>query len=235
MRHIGMVALAVLTGVWMAAAVQAQGRGPVVVELYTSQGCSSCPPADALLRDLSGRADVLPLALHVDYWDYIGWADVFGQPRHTARQKSYARAMGQRSIYTPQMVVGGLHDVVGAHPQDVTHLIAIHAALEAAVTLTAARDGAGVVIRATSNAAFLPPLNVQVVRYRPAATVEITRGENAGQTYEYTNIVTDWQVIGQWDGRAPLQMTQPVAGADPVAVILQRVGPGAIEAAALVR
>lgn len=235
MRRIVMVAVAALAGLWMTGAAQAQDRGPVVVELYTSQGCSSCPPADALLRKLAGRTDVLPLALHVDYWDYIGWKDVFGHPRHTARQKSYAQAMRQRTIYTPQMVIGGLHDVVGAHPKDVTDLIATHAAMPAAVTLNVARDAAGVTITATSNAAFVPPLDVQIVRYRPEADVEIIRGENAGKTLKYTNIVTDWQVIGQWDGRALLSLMQPVPGSEPVAVILQRPGPGAIEAAAQVR
>src|SRR6056297_1329329 len=80
---------------------------PVVVELFTSQGCSSCPPADAMLGELAERDDVIPLALHVDYWDYIGWADIFADPAYTRRQKGYAHATGQRMVYTPQMVIDG--------------------------------------------------------------------------------------------------------------------------------
>ncbi len=213
----------------------AQDRGPVVVELYTSQGCSSCPPADALLRELAKRSDVLPLALHVDYWDYIGWKDIFANPRYTARQKSYAHAMRQRTIYTPQMVVGGLHDVVGTHPRDVADLIAADAKRARQVTLAVERAAGTMTIRATSGAAFAPPLNVQVIRYRPSAQVEVKRGENAGRVLDYTNIVTDWQIVGQWDGRAALALTQAMAGSEPVVVILQHPGPGAIEAVAQLR
>ena len=80
---------------------------PVVVELFTSQGCSSCPPADALLHELAARDDVVALAMHVDYWDYIGWKDVFGNPAHSARQRAYAKAGNRRMVYTPQMIVNG--------------------------------------------------------------------------------------------------------------------------------
>lgn len=216
-------------------AATAQDRVPVVVELYTSQGCSSCPPADAVLRELAARPDVIALALHVDYWDYIGWKDVFGHPRHTARQKAYAHALGQRTIYTPQMIVDGAHGVVGTHDRDVADLIAAHAARDRVVVLKADRSGNAVTIRATSTSAFAPPLNLQVVRYRPSAKVAVERGENAGHTLEYTNIVTDWQIVGQWDGKAPLAFTQSVTGSEPVVVILQRPGPGTIEAVAQLR
>ncbi|KKK59691.1 hypothetical protein LCGC14_3031870, partial [marine sediment metagenome] len=92
----------------LAALLAAQGAAaqtdqPVVIELFTSQGCSSCPPADELLTRLAARTDVIPLALHVDYWDYIGWRDHFGKPAFTKRQKSYAAVAGSRTIYTPQM------------------------------------------------------------------------------------------------------------------------------------
>ena len=95
--------------------VRAAGRSqrPVVLELFTSQGCSSCPPADALLGELAKRDEVVTLAFHVDYWDYIGWKDPFGDPLHTARQRAYAAHLGQRTIYTPQLVVDGAGHVVG--------------------------------------------------------------------------------------------------------------------------
>lgn len=105
----------VVAGVGTMAAAQSS-TSPVVVELYTSQGCSSCPSADRVLEKLAGRDDILPLSLHVDYWDYIGWADTFADPAYTQRQKVYARNMGERMIYTPQMVINGGAHVVGNRP-----------------------------------------------------------------------------------------------------------------------
>ena len=112
---------------WMLAgsALWAQ-TSPVVVELFTSQGCSSCPPADAMLHKLAERDDVIALALHVDYWDYIGWKDEFAVPAYTKRQRGYARTNGRRMIYTPQMVINGQDDVIGAKPMDVSDLIQKH-------------------------------------------------------------------------------------------------------------
>ena len=109
--------------VFAATAGSAQDKPVVVVELFTSQGCSSCPPADALLDRLSSRNNVLALSLHVDYWDYIGWKDKFASPAHTARQQAYARAAGRRSVYTPQMIINGLDDVAGTAPMDVADMI----------------------------------------------------------------------------------------------------------------
>ena len=103
-----------LSGLSAGAALSQDATRPAVVELYTSQGCSSCPPADALLASLSKQKGVIALALHVDYWDYIGWKDTFGSPDFTARQHSYARFAGEKMVYTPQMVVnGGPSKIVG--------------------------------------------------------------------------------------------------------------------------
>ena len=113
----------------------------VVVELYTSQGCSSCPPADKFLHDLAKRDDVLALGLHVDYWDYIGWKDIFGDPAFSERQRAYARAGNRRSVYTPQMIIQGQEHVVGNHPMDVSELIVRHKARPAHVTLDVQADG----------------------------------------------------------------------------------------------
>uniref|UniRef100_UPI002FDA0931 DUF1223 domain-containing protein n=1 Tax=Pontibaca methylaminivorans TaxID=515897 RepID=UPI002FDA0931 len=102
--------------------------GPVVVELFTSQGYPSCPPADAMLAELAGREDVLPLALHVDYWDYMGWKDTFASPENTARQRGYAAAGERKMVYTPQMVINGADHLVGTRFRDISALIDRHKA-----------------------------------------------------------------------------------------------------------
>ncbi|MBJ3763102.1 DUF1223 domain-containing protein [Maribius pontilimi] len=206
------------------------GDQPVVVELYTSQGCSSCPPADELVGKLAGHADVLALALHVDYWDYIGWKDIFADPAHTRRQKNYARAAGQRTIYTPQMVIGGVDHVVGYEPMQVMDLIQKHKRRPDLVPLSVKRQGPTLQISADAAPGIDGALTVNLVQYTPRETVAIQRGENAGRSLTYSNIVTDWQVLGQWDGTAPLEIETQADG--PGAVLLQRPDFGAIVAAA---
>ncbi len=223
----GMLAAVLLLGPGTAAA----GDDPVVVELFTSQGCSSCPPADAILRELATRVDVLPLALHVDYWDYIGWADVFADPAHTRRQRGYAKAAGERMVYTPQMVVGGADRLAGTRPMELAEAIRRHRAAPDAVDLTVSRGGGSVAIRATADAPAA--MVVQLVTYRPEAEVEIARGENAGHRGRYANVVTSWRTLGAWDGTAPLEVTVPVEG--PAAVIVQAAGQGPVLAAARLR
>lgn len=228
---------AVALGVLAAPSVQAQERAgaaaPVVVELYTSQGCAFCPPADEILHQLAARDDVIALALHVDYWDYIGWVDAFGRPEHTARQQAYARVAGAKTVYTPQMVIGGTDLVIGSRVMDVMDRLQAHAARPAGFDLALTRAGDQVIIRAGIGPQG--QYDVQLVRYMPQAAVEIRGGENAGQVLTYTNIVTQWDVLGQWDGTSALHLTAAASGADPVAVIIQRSGQGAIMAAAALR
>ena len=208
---------------------------PVVVELYTSQGCSSCPPADEFLSTLADRDDVIALALHVDYWDYIGWKDAFADPSFTTRQKAYAISAGRRSVYTPQMIVGGREHVVGNHPVDVTELIRKHATQAQPVTLTLSRTGDQLRITAQADQPFPDPVLVQLVRYRPSARVEIHKGENAGRTMEYSNIVTEWHILAEWDTRQAFETGGPIPGDLPVVVIVQKKGPGEVLAAARLR
>ncbi len=226
-------------GLWLglgAAALAEDVSTPVVVvELYTSQGCSSCPPADAFFGELTQDARVMPLALHVDYWDYIGWEDVFANPRHTERQKSYAYAQGSRTIYTPQMIVDGAERVEGNRPDAVSQLVAAHLARGALTQLEMVRDGGSVHIRAKPVPGGVGPMSVQLVRYTPEATVSITRGENAGRKITYHNIVTSWQKLGDWAGDAPLDLTAKAEGDAPIVVILQLAGPAEIVAAAALR
>jgi hypothetical protein len=210
----------------------AQSDPVVVVELYTSQGCSSCPPADAYFADLVRDPSVIPLALHVDYWDYIGWADTFSMHKFTERQQAYARDVGSRTIYTPQMIVGGLDRVEGNNPTVVAGYIHNHLAADRGVVLTLTRNGDEVVIHAVADKVLAAPVKVQLVRYRPEETVDIERGENAGKTVTYHNIVTGWDALGDWSGAEPLEMTADVEGSDPVVVIMQEAGPAGILAAA---
>lgn len=208
------------------------GDRPVLVELFTSQGCSSCPPADAFLHKLADRDDVIALALHVDYWDYIGWKDSFASPEHTKRQRAYAKADGRRMVYTPQMVIGGTDSVVGNRPMDVIDVIDEHRALPDTVALTVARVGDEIVIEAERLNEDAVPLQVIMMRFSPDNEVKITAGENAGRKLSYANVVTDMRVLGNWDDAEPLRMSVPAAGAAPVAVLLQRdAGAGLVEAA----
>ncbi len=232
--HRFLAAILVIAATGAGAPVMAQSNS-VVVELYTSQGCSSCPPADELLAKLSDREAVIPLALHVDYWDYIGWKDIFGKPAHTARQKAYARSAGRRMIYTPQMIIGGVADVVGNKPMDVLDQIAEARKRQSGVRLDVGRKGSRLVISATADHPWPDGLSVQLVRYQPSQVVKITSGENAGMTMKYTNIVTDWREIATWDGASALSLSTPLKGSQPAVVIIQEPGPGQIVAAVRLR
>ena len=207
--------------------------GPVVVELYTSQGCSSCPPADAMLHDLAKRDDVIALALHVDYWDYIGWKDVFGRPENTERQHAYARAANAATVYTPQMVIGGVAHVIGSRPMQVMDAIQAQSARGQSVEVSLTRRGENVVIAA--DAGRRGDYVVQLVRYTPEQTVSIRRGENAGKNLSYANIVTSWDVIERWDGRSALLIEATASGESPVVVIVQQSTSGPIVGAAELR
>ncbi len=230
MRHF----VSAACGLWLAVASQAAAEQVVVVELYTSQGCSSCPPADEFLATLASNARILPLALHVDYWDYIGWADKFAKPKFTERQRAYARATGSRTIYTPQLIIGGQDRIEGFAPQETADQLRKHLAVTPTVRLSARREGDQLVIRAEADPPPDGPLRVQLVRYIPEETVLIERGENAGKTVTYHNIVTSWEGLGDWSGQEPLELSVPYDGSRPGAVVVQAAGPSAILAAARV-
>lgn len=200
----------------------AESEQGVVVELYTSQGCSSCPPADELMAKLAQTPGVIGLALHVDYWDYIGWTDTFGQASFTERQKAYAHAAREKMIYTPQMIVAGAARVAGNQPREVAAALA--AVKPSPVTLSLIRQGSDLVINASTAQALATPVIVQLVHYTDHAEVAIERGENSGLKVAYNNIVTSWQKVGDWSGVEPLQLVT-AAGEGPVVVILQARAP----------
>lgn len=212
-------------------AAPATAQSPVVVELFTSQGCSSCPPADKLMHDLAERDDVIALALHVDYWDYIGWKDEFADPAYADRQRGYAVEAGRRSIYTPQMIINGQADIVGTRPMELSKHIADYGAKPSVVNLALSRRGEDVVISAQTTAAT-GPLVVQMLRYVPQRTARITRGENAGHTITYANVTQDWKILQEWDGVTELTLETPAPGDMPLVVLVQKGVSGPILAAA---
>jgi hypothetical protein len=207
----------------------------VVVELFTSQGCSSCPPADAIVTELATRSDVLPLALHVDYWDYIGWKDHFASPAFTERQRVYARHAGDRTIYTPQMIVGGMDHVIGTKPMKLSQIIERHHGLPEVVNLDIAQVGERISIVATALKPQPGRYEVKVVTYLPSETVDIRKGENAGRTILYSNIVRQIRFVGHWNGDGAFEATASAgAEGEKAAVLIQREGQGPILAAARV-
>jgi hypothetical protein len=209
-------------------------QSPVVVELFTSQGCPSCPPADKLLHELAQRDDVIPLALHVDYWDYIGWKDEFSHPDYAKRQRGYAVQAKRRSVYTPQMIVNGVTDIVGARRMELSKAIAHHADLPSRVELSVNRSGSEILINAQPTKVD-GPLIVRMLRYTPQRSAHITRGENAGHTMLYANVTENWTVLAEWDGTTALALTSVVEGDKPVVVLVQQDQHGPILAAVRLR
>lgn len=228
MRHF----VSAACGLWLAIGAQVQAEPVVVVELYTSQGCSACPPADEFVALLASNPQILPLALHVDYWDYIGWSDSFAQEKFTDRQRAYAKAVGSRTIYTPQLIINGHDRIEGFAPDETADRLRAHLEATSPVRLMVTREGDRLVIRAEADPPLTEPVRVQLVRFIPERTVTIERGENAGKTITYTNIVTSWEGLGDWAGQEPLELSAPFTGTESGAVIVQHEGPAAILAAA---
>lgn len=185
----------------------AGASAPVVVELFTSQGCHSCPPADAFLGRLAKRPGVIALSYHVDYWNYLGWRDPFSSKAATKRQKSYRWAMHTRMIYTPQMVVDGRYEGVGSRVGYMDRLIAKASNQAAAVTVVMSR--AGDMLKASlSAAANVKGADIWLVFFDKSQTTKIASGENGGKTIEYHNVVRDFRVVGMYEGKA-VNLTLP--------------------------
>ncbi|MCQ0987094.1 DUF1223 domain-containing protein [Jiella marina] len=170
-----------------------------VLELFTSQGCSSCPPADETLSALADRPHVLGLSYHVDYWDYIGWRDVFGSSHNTERQRAYARSFSNKTVYTPQLVINGAQDVVGSHRGKIEKLMAqSRIEPDSGVSVRIHRDGENLHV-ITSGIPRRPgkkrPMLV-FVTFADRMETQVDRGENEGRTLVNTHPVRSWQVMG---------------------------------------
>jgi hypothetical protein len=228
---------------------------PIVVELFTSQGCSSCPPADALLGRLSQSKDVVALTFPITYWDMLGWKDTLGSEANTRRQKAYARTMRHGGVYTPQMIIDGVNDVVGSREN------AVRAALEARrsfiasvqarelrqamaarqtlldipVTMSATPREVHVVVGAARDRAD-HDATIWMMRVLSQATVKIAAGENEGRTMTYHNVVRDLRAVGMWKGE-PITLDLPRGDSqvahDGVAIVVQQSGYGRIIGAGL--
>lgn len=191
---------------------------PVVVELFTAQGCSSCPPADALLETLTERSDVLPLAFHVDYWDYLGWADAFARPEFTDRQRDYAARTGERAVWTPQMIVGGTDTLIDLTPAGLDQLIDAHGQRRAPLAVAITRNTGSVTLHLSRVQGEPRPIAVDLVRYLPERAVRVRAGENRGRLAESHNIVVAIERLAQWDGRTALRLVVTPAAGGPQAL-----------------
>ncbi len=207
--------------------------GPVVVELYTSQGCNTCPPADEFLGELKERDDILPLSIHVNYWDYLGWRDPYATEDGTQRQHTYARPLGQRFIYTPQMVFDGRYHAAGHRRAEVEAAIRAAKAENASdLELTFHGDPDGDMTVSLPASDFVGEAEVSMMLYDESHTTEIRRGENAGRSLTYYNVVREIEPLGRYTGAA-VTIELPMADGgdnrrDGCAVIVQVTGLGPI-------
>jgi len=218
----GTVAASLLAAPFAAAFAQPRA----VIELFTSQGCDSCPPADKLAGELAKDPTLIPLSLAVDYWDYIGWKDTLALPGHGSRQRAYARMRGDRNVFTPQVVVNGVAQAMGANRGDIDRAIALSRnrpdVLSVPMTLALA-DGKLTVSADAAKAGERG--EVWLCPIMKSVPVEVTRGENKGKTLTYHNVVRRWIKLGDWQGTAAI-WTLPIQefrapGVDEVAVLVQ--------------
>lgn len=211
---------------------------PIVIELFTSQGCDTCPPADAFAGELTKRGDVLTLSLHVDYWDYLGWKDPYAQRAFSERQRAYSRALAQRFVYTPQMIVDGRLQDVGSDRKAIEHAIA-KIKQQAIGRLVLRQVGVGPKVAvAIENPAGVDvsrakPATIWLAIYDPLKITVITRGELAGQTLPSYNIVRRLERIGNFVGE-PITVAVDLSAAERdqgCAIIVQSIAAGPILAA----
>jgi hypothetical protein len=224
-RRVALSLAVVASALLASAAVRAEPRA--VIELFTSQGCSSCPAADKLAGDLARDPSLVVMSLPIDYWDYLGWKDTLALPGHTKRQRAYSKSRGDREVYTPQVVVNGTVHVLGSDKEAIDNAIAQtrnqQGTLSLAVSVSVSGEQISVSVPAgtgadTKGEIWLCPISKDV-------PVAVGKGENSGHTITYHNVVRKWVRLGEWTGVArtftvPLRDVTGV-GADTVAVVVQ--------------
>jgi hypothetical protein len=217
MTKIGLL-LALVCCVIGTAPLQA-GERPILVELFTSEGCSSCPPADALLAELAGRPEVLALSFHVDYWDRLGWKDPYSSPDATRRQHGYADLLHLNTVYTPQIVVDGRWQAVGSDRSEVEHALgaARRSREEVPIALTVEQGRAKITLGAGGDGV---PGELLLIGFDRRHVTPVSRGENSGRTLSHVDVVRSIDALGPADGRRKFEVPlRPPC--DRVAAILQ--------------
>jgi hypothetical protein len=212
MRRRELIAAALATAI--APAARAEPK-PAVLELFTSQGCSSCPPADALLGQIARRSNVIALAWHVDYWDHLGWRDRFASRTATARQRAYARQLGS-GVFTPALVVDGTKVVVGSERASVEAAIEAASPLPVAVTLSRSADALAVAIGAAPG-----PVQALRIAYDPEHATDVGAGENDGERLREYRIVREVEILADWNGAARRFIIQPPGPGQGQVILVQ--------------
>lgn len=205
-----------------------------VVELFTSQGCSSCPPADRILSELARDPETLAISLPVDYWDYIGWKDTLAEPVYTQRQRAYAKTCGHGEVYTPEAIINGVADAVGSDRAQIEAAEAqtLKRPDVLSTPLSVSEQGGSLIISIGAGPSGKTyKAGVYLIALASKRTVAIQRGENAGSTLTYSNVVRGITKVGEWAGspvvlKASIDQTR-LGGADSYAVIVQEGGRGA--------
>lgn len=226
----------------MAAAPMAEaGEQRAIIELFTSQGCSSCPAADKLLGELGEDHSLVTLSLPIDYWDYLGWKDTLALPRHAVRQHAYASARGDREVYTPQVVVNGVIHALGSDKAAIERAIAKSRTNSDTMAIPVKLDNsAGHVSVGLAAAPSAVHGLVWLCGVKKKEQVHIGRGENRGRTITYHNVVRGWRKLGEWDGKSAawqVSTSDLEPGIDEVAVIVQEQSggkPGRVLGAAII-
>jgi len=221
------VALSVVIASAMVASAVAHAEPRAVIELFTSQGCSSCPPADKLAGELARDPSLVVMSLPIDYWDYLGWKDTLALPGHSNRQRAYSKTRGDREVYTPQVVVNGTIHTLGSDKDAIETAIANsrrhQGTLSLPVSMSIAGDTISISIPGAKGVA--PSGEIWLCPITRDVPVTIGRGENNGHTVTYHNVVRRWVKLGDWNGAArtftvPLRDVTGIGG-DAVAVVVQ--------------
>ena len=214
-----------LAAAWLgagAAPAAAASDTPVVVELFTSEGCSSCPPADAYLGELAKEPGIVALAYHVDYWDYIGWKDPYALPQATERQRRYTAALGNRFLYTPEMVVDGGRDATGSDRDEVGALISAGAKNDKKLPLTLSEKSGDDYAVNIPASALSSGATVWMAVFARERSTPVERGENGGRTLKEFNIVRELRSIGRYDGkRLSIPLEMKLARGEGCAILVQ--------------
>jgi len=226
--------ITIALSVFMASPALAADR-PVVLELFTSQSCDSCPAADAYLRQLSVESNVLALSYHVDYWNDLDWKDTYSSPAHTSRQRTYLQTLNEKDLYTPELIVDGARSAVGSRVSAVTDALRAANTDKVDVPMTLAADTKANVLKIHIGALpnTLPKAEVIAIRYLRNATTDVKSGENRGKKLSTINNVSEMKTLGVWNNQAAdYQVALNTKPEEGMAIILQAVGQGRILGAA---